>query len=51
MDDTTEKSTTSAFISIIIYSGIVYLYGFYHGYYFRNESTLRKVDELIANKK
>ena len=42
MEDTTELSSIYGIISIIFYSGIIYLYGFYHGYYHKNENILKK---------
>ncbi len=49
MEDSTEISVTSGIFTIIIYSGLFYLFGFYHGYYYRNENILLKIHKILEN--
>ena len=50
MEETNEISLLSGIISVIIYSGLFYLFGFYHGYYYRNESLFLKIQKLVENR-
>jgi hypothetical protein len=47
MEETNEISILSGLISVFIYSGLFYLFGFYHGYYYRNEKVLLKIQKLL----
>ncbi len=47
MEDTHEISILSGVFTVIIYSGLFYLFGFYHGYYYRNESVLLKINKIL----